>query len=133
MLGSADFADTVVIADLEAGIGTLTRMRDQHVDVVVVVVEPTPKSIEVGRRAAALVREQMVGRTVVLANRVRGDDDLATVRAAFPDDEVFPVPDDPMIVEADRKGVAPLDTAPAAPAVAALLQFAERLGRDGLT
>lgn len=127
MLGSADFRDSVVIADLEAGLGTLTRMGGTGVDAVVIVVEPTPKSIEVGVRAAGLVREKRLGRVIVLANRLRGDEDLARLRAAFPGEELVAVPDDPAIVQADRTGMAPLDSAPDAPAVRALVQLAERL------
>ncbi len=116
-----------VIADLEAGIGTLTRLGDQRVDAVLVVVEPTPKSLEVGSRAAQLARERSIGRVIVVASRVRDDVDLATVQAAFPGYEVVPVPDDPAIVRAERQGVAPLDVAPEAPAVRALVDLAESL------
>ncbi len=127
MLGSVTFEDQAVIADLEAGIGTLTRMEDKGVDTVLVVVEPTMKSVEVGARAAALVREKMLGRMLIVANRVRGEDDLATVRAKFPGEDIVAIPDDAAIVEAERRGVAPLDSAPNAPAVQALVALAERL------
>ncbi len=122
-----EFTDDVVVADFEAGVGTLTRLSDQRVDTVLVVAEPTPKSLEVGARAVALARERDVGRVIVVANRLRDADDLATVVAAFPDCEVVAVPDDPKIVEADRKGVAPIDLAPDAPAVRALVSLAESL------
>lgn len=127
MLGSANFGQATVIADLEAGIGTLTRLADQRVDAVLVVVEPTAKSIEVGTRAAALAREKSLGRVIVVASRVRGDDDLAAIEAAFPGYEVVPIPEDPAIVEADRRGVAPLDVAPDSPAVRALCELARKL------
>ncbi len=127
MLGSVDFGDVTVIADLEAGIGTLTRLSEQRVDAVLVVVEPTPKSIEVGIRAADLAREKALGRVIVVASRIRNEGDLAVVAKAFPDHEVVPIPDDPAIVKADRDGVAPLDTAPEAPAVRALVELAEDL------
>lgn len=127
MLGNVDFRETVVIADLEAGIGTLTRLDNKGVDLVLVVVERSAKSLEVGMRAAELAKEKATGRVVVVANRIRDDDDLTAVRATFPDHEVVPVPDDPAIVEADRKGVAPLDLAPDAPAVRALVDLASSL------
>lgn len=130
MLGTVDFTGTAAIADLEAGIGTLTRLGDDGVDAVLVVVEPTPKSIEVGTRAAALVREKSLGRVIVVANRIRSASDGATVRAAFPTDELVTIPEDPAITEADRHGHAPLDVAPDAPAVRALVQLAERLVDD---
>ncbi len=127
MLGSADFKEAAVVADLEAGIGTLTRLGNERVDAVLVVVEPTPKSVEVGTRAAALAQEKSLGRVVVVASRVRNDADLAAIRSAFPNHEVVAVPDDPAIVAADRDGAAPLDAAPDAPAVKALVSLAESL------
>ena len=116
-----------MIADLEAGIGTLTRLGEQRVDAVLVVVEPTPKSIEVGQRAAALAQEKQLGRVVVVASRVRTDADLATLAEKFPGQELVAIPDDPAIVEADRRGVAPLDLAPDSPAVQALCRLARSL------
>lgn len=116
-----------MVADFEAGIGTLTRLGPGAVDAVLVVVEPTPKSLEVGSRAADLAREKSLGRVVVVANRVRSEDDLATVRAALPGHELVLVPDDPAIVDADRAGLAPIDLTPGAPAVAALAGLAENL------
>jgi CO dehydrogenase maturation factor len=128
LLGSADFDEQdVVVADFEAGVGTLTRLGEEHVDTVVIVVEATPKSLEVGARAAALAQEKTVGRIVVVANRIRGEEDLETVRASFPGLEVVGVPHDPKIVEADRKGIAPIDLAPDAPAVKALVGLASTL------
>jgi CO dehydrogenase nickel-insertion accessory protein CooC1 len=115
----------VVIADFEAGLGTVLRM-DAAVDVVMVVAQPTVKSIEVGVRAAEAVRERQLGRVMVVANRVAHDDDLTRVRAAFDGVEPVLVPDDPAIGEAERRGLAPLDAAPSSPAVTALV----RLGRD---
>ena len=127
MLGSVEFGEAAVVADLEAGIGTLTRLDEERVDAVLIVVEPTPKSIEVGTRAAQVAREKSLSRVVVVASRVRDEDDLAAIRSAFPDLEVVAVPDDPAIVEADRNGVAPLDSAPEAPAVRALVELAQSL------
>jgi CO dehydrogenase maturation factor len=127
LLGSGEFGDAVVVADFEAGIGTITRLANEKVDVVLVVVEPTPKSLEVGVRAADLAREKMLGRIIIVASRVRGDDDLAVVQKTFPDYEVVAIPDDPSIVAADRQGISPLDLAEPGPAVKALSELAQRL------
>jgi CO dehydrogenase nickel-insertion accessory protein CooC1 len=69
---------------MEAGLGTLSRMAAGHVDYLLVMAEPTPKAIEVARRAVALARERGVGQVVVLTNRVRGAEDLDMVRQALP-------------------------------------------------
>jgi CO dehydrogenase maturation factor len=132
LLGSVEFtADETVIADFEAGVGTLTRLGEQRVDTVLVVVEATPKSIEVGLRAIELARERKLNEVVIIANRVRGEEDIEKIRAAFPGVEVVPVPEDPAIREADRRGVAPVDHAPDAPAVRALVSLAEKLAPNG--
>ena len=123
--------DEAVIADFEAGVGTLTRLGEQRVDTVLVVVEATPKSIEVGLRAVELARERLLKHVVIIANRVRGEEDIDKIRAAFPGVEVVPVPDDPAIREADRRGIAPIDYAPDAPAVRALVGLAEQLTPNG--
>lgn len=127
MLGSGEFGDAVVIADFEAGIGTITRLGNEKVDVVLVVVEPTPKSLEVGTRAADLAREKMLGRVIIIASRIRGEADMDIVRQTFPGYEVVAIPDDPSIVLADRRGVSPLDLPEPGPAVRALAELAERL------
>ncbi|WP_100498137.1 ATP-binding protein [Geodermatophilus chilensis] len=127
MLGQLERPGRAVIADFEAGLGTVLRMDGRPVDVVVVVVEPTAKSLEVGRRAADAVREGGLGRVVVTANRVRDDDDVARVRAAFPGLDPVLVPDEPAIVAAERRGEAPLDAAADSPGVRALVQLAESL------
>ena len=127
MLGSAQLPDQTVIADLEAGMGTMTRMEAKSVDAVLVVVEPTPRAIQVGRRVAELAREKALGTLLVVANRIRTREDVALVRHAFPDVEVLTVPDDEAITRAERHGVAPLDTEPGSPAVRALVTIAERV------
>ena len=127
MLGSVDFGDAVVVADLEAGIGTLTRLDEQTLDVLLVVVEPTAKSIEVGRRASAVAAEGPVGRVVLVANRIGDSDDLERVTGALTGPPVISVPDDPAICAAEREGLAPLDSAPDAPAVQALVGMATEL------
>lgn len=116
-----------MVADFEAGLGTVLRLGGSPVDIVVVVVEPTAKSLDVGVRAAQAVREGGLGRVVVTANRVRDAEDEARVRSAFPGDEVALVPDDPEVVDAERRGQAPLDAAPGAPAMRALVGLARSL------
>ncbi len=119
---------TTVVADLEAGIGTLTRLASASVDATVVVVEPTLRSIDVARRAVAVADEQRQGRVVVVANKVSDDDDRARIREAFGDRALVVVPDDPAVDAADRLGVSPVDHEPGAPAVAALESLVEALG-----
>ncbi len=128
LLSQLGDAYEAVVADFEAGLHTVLRM-DHPVDVVVVVVEPTAKSLEVGARAVETVRERGLGRVVLMANKVRDDADLDLVRAAFPGLEPVRVPEDAAIIAAERLGYAPVDASPDAPAVLALVGLAESLQR----
>jgi CO dehydrogenase maturation factor len=127
LLGTVETNGRVVVADFEAGIGTLTRLGEGDVDVVLVVVEPTPKSIEVGVRCADLAREKSLGRVVVLASRTRDAADLEMIASAFPGCEIVAIPYDEGIRAADRDGIAPIDLAPDGAAVNALVDLAARL------
>jgi CO dehydrogenase maturation factor len=129
LLGQLESDDRIVIADMEAGAGTLTRMQAGSLDVAVLVVEPSTKSIDVARRASEIIRERHIGVLVAAANRVRDDADLELVRQSLSGLEVTSVPDDPRITQADREGRSPVDTAPDAPAVRAVAELATRLER----
>jgi CO dehydrogenase maturation factor len=130
LLGQLESDDRLVIADMEAGAGTLTRMPAGSLDLALLVAEPSAKSIDVARRAAQIIRERQIGLLLVAANRVRGDQDVAMVREHLTDLDVLPVPDDPMITQADREGRSPIDLAPDAPAVRAVAELARRLERQ---
>ena len=126
LLSSGEFGTSIVVADLEAGIGTLSRLGDSQVDLTLVVVEPTPRSLDVGRRAIDLARENQQGRVVVVVNKVVDvDTDLALVREKLGDAELVVVPDDDAVLDADRAGTALLDHAPDCPAARALVELVD--------
>ncbi len=114
-----------VVCDLEAGLGTLERLEPGQVDVVLVVANPTAKALDVARRAIELASG--LAEIIVLANRVRDDSDVDLVREALGDRELIVIPEDPVIVAADREGTAPIDLDADSPGVAALVALADRL------
>ena len=127
LLNELDGADRTVVCDLEAGVGTLTKMNEGAVDVALVVANPTAKSIEIARRAAdAAVAKK--ARVIVLANRVRDEQDRTAIRSAFEGHEVVEVPEDPAVMRADREGRAPIDVGAQEPGVSAIRSLGERLG-----
>jgi CO dehydrogenase maturation factor len=127
LLGQIEDDGTVVLADFEAGLGTLSRMRPGQLDLALVVAEPSAKAIEVARRAVDLLREREVSRTVIIGNRVGGPPDQFLISSAFADAGVTLVPDDPAIRTADAQGLAAFDSAPTSPAVRALRALAASL------
>ena len=115
----------VVVCDLEAGVGTLMRLQEGQADLVVVVANPSAKSIDVARRALEIAESKA---TVLLAaNRVSGPEDVEAIRAALGRDPDIIVPEDPVIAGADRDGEAPIDAGADAPGVLAIRELAERL------
>lgn len=112
---------------MEAGAGTLTRMAEGSLDLAILVVESSAKSIEVARRAAEIVRERKIGPLLVVANKVRDADDVRLVAEALGAVEVLEVPEDEAVISADRDGVSPIDASPDSPAVRAIGALASRV------
>ncbi len=125
MLGELEANGTTVLCDLEAGIGTVLRLLPGQVDLILVVADPSAKAIEVAARSVRIAASR--ADVLVIANKVRDETDVETIRAAVGNDDVFAVPEDPAIEQADREGVAPIDLDASAPAVRALVSLAERL------
>lgn len=116
----------IIIGDLEAGIGTVMRLQEGHADIVLVVAQPTAKSLFIAKRAVELTDDRG-GRVIVVANRVRDDEDLAVIREAVGECEMVIVPDDAAIALADREGRAAIDVDPDSPGVRVLIELANRL------
>lgn len=120
-----EHGERTVVCDLEAGIGTIERIEEGVVDVLLVVANPTGKSLEVARRAIEIA--DGVTEIVVVANRVASDSDIELIREVLGDRELFVIPEDAVIAAADRDGLAPIDLDPDSPGVAALVRLAERV------
>jgi CO dehydrogenase nickel-insertion accessory protein CooC1 len=114
-----------VVADMEAGLGTLTRMAEGSLDRVLLVVNPSVKSIEVAQRARQIIAERNIGAPiVVVANRLRDDADLARITEALDGLDSIAIPEDPAITTADIQARSPVDEAPDSPAVATIDELA---------
>jgi CO dehydrogenase maturation factor len=125
-------ADTTII-DMEAGLEHLSRSGGTlaYADALVVVVEPTRKSVLTAARTKALAEELGIPRTVALGNKIRGQDD-ADFLASATDEASMPLlgtlPFEPAVGEADRSGSPLLDLADEF--AASLDEFVTRLGGD---
>lgn len=120
-----EHGERTVVCDLEAGLSTLERLDPGQVDVVLVVTNPTAKSLDVARRAIELAGDR--AEIIVIANRVRDDSDIELMREVLGDRELVVIPEDPVVVAADRDGGAPIDLDPGCPAVVAVRALAVRL------
>ena len=126
--------EEVCILDTEASPEHLSRGTARYADVMLTVVEPYFKSLETGRRMAALGKDLGLERVALVANKIRDEAELQAVRefAASHGLEVAGViPYDERMPEAERAESAPLDYAPDAAAVAAIADLARRSVQNG--
>jgi CO dehydrogenase maturation factor len=124
----------VTILDTEASPEHLSRGTAQYADALLAVVEPYFKSLETGRRMAALALDLGIEDVKLVANKVRDERELEAVRefADSNDIEVAGVvPFDEHMQQAERAKSSPLDFNPEAPAVLAIGELAEQVMSNG--
>jgi len=129
LLGAAieEEAD-VTLVDMEAGLEHLSRSGGTlaYADVLLVIMEPSRKSILTGARTVALAEELGIPRTFGVGNKARLPEDaefFATVAAEYGVPLAGIVPQDPDVIEADRLGT-PLPPGKGAPVRAAVAEIA---------
>ena len=109
-----------LVADLAAGTRQPMFRWARFAQVVIVVAEPTIKSTLTARRLLPVA-------THLVASKVRSKSDIEMIRAAVPLPLLEAIPYDAAVAEAERNGLAPIDFAPASPAVKAAGRLAQRL------
>ena len=119
-MGAAD--GWLVVSDMEAGLGTVSRIRPGQLDLVIVIAEPSAKGVDVARRAAQIAVAR--ARVLVIANRIREQSDLDAISAELGEHQLLAIPEEPVIARADRDGLAPIDVDPDAPGVRAVIELA---------
>jgi CO dehydrogenase maturation factor len=130
----SDDARDVCILDTEASPEHLSRGTAMYADAMLAVVEPYFKSLETGRRMAALAQDLGLERVALVANKIRDERELDAVRTFASNHNLElggTVPFDDAFIGAERKGIAPLDFAPDAPAIGAIDEIAHRWAGNG--
>lgn len=123
-----EFRDWTLIGDLPAGPHQISRDWAPYAQTYVVVVQPAVQSALTALRVARLARLQTPGAAVVfVANRVRGEGDVQHVERLVGEPVFAAIPVDEDVAAAERIGVAPIDHAPDAPAIAAVQELVARL------
>ena len=109
-----------LILDMEAGIEHLSRGTVEDVDCLLIVVEPSRRSIETAVRIHALARDLGLQHIGVIGNKVRSDEDRSSLREALPDLEFIGfMPFDEQLRQAERDGRPAPGASPQADALAA--------------
>ncbi len=120
--------DEAVIVDMEAGVEHLGRATVQAVDLLLVIVEPSLKSVQTAINVSKLAREIGIKNVCAVANKIRRDAQREFVRTALGEIPLLGVlPYDESLVAADMEGGSVADHAPGLRAeVARILQEIEQ-------
>ena len=122
---------TYTIIDCEAGLEHLSRRTTRDVDIMIVVLDTTRKSIKTALRLQEIAREIDVDvkKLLIVANKISegaADEFQASASSyGIEIDEVIPF--DPMITEYDMKGRPVVDLPDDTPAVIAVRRIAEKI------
>jgi CO dehydrogenase maturation factor len=103
----------VVIVDMEAGIEHLTRGTADSVDAFIVVVEPGQRSMQTAKTVRDMAKGLGVRKVFVVANKVRGTEDLNFIKDNIGDMELLgSINFNHSVMEADIKGASPYNYSP---------------------
>ncbi|MEW6567850.1 MAG: carbon monoxide dehydrogenase accessory protein CooC [Chloroflexota bacterium] len=105
--------DELVLLDMYAGVEHLGRATADAVDAMLIVVEPTARSLATAAQIKALAEDLKLTRLHLVGSKVSGEADRAFILEHAPDLPVLGfLPADPRVQQADRKGTALFDMAP---------------------
>lgn len=105
--------DEVVVLDMYAGVEHLGRATADAVDAMLIVVEPTQRSLATAAQIKSLAEDVKLAHLYLIGNKVQDDKDRAFIESGSPGLPLIGyIPDDPRVRQADRDGVAVYHLAP---------------------
>lgn len=105
--------DEVVIMDMYAGVEHLGRATADAVDAMLIVVEPTARSLAAAGQIKSLAEDLNLSHLYLVGSRIRDDDDKLFIENGSPGLHVINhLAEDPCVRQADRQGVAVYDLSP---------------------
>jgi CO dehydrogenase maturation factor len=105
--------DEVVLLDMYAGVEHLGRATADAVDAMLVVVEPTVRSLGTAEQIKRLAEDLNLKNVLLVGCKVQGEDDLRFIQENSPGLEILgTISDDPNVRLADREGVAAYHLSP---------------------
>jgi CO dehydrogenase maturation factor len=105
--------DDILLLDMYAGVEHLGRATVDFVDAMIVVVEPTRRSLGTAAQIKKLANDIKLDRLYLVGNKVRNEDEAKFLEAETPGMPVLGfLPADMKVQEADRLGIPVYDHAP---------------------
>lgn len=111
--------DEIVLLDMYAGVEHLGRATADAVDAMLIVVEPTARSVATARQIQALAGDIGIERLALVGNKVRSEADVEYIAETAPEFRLLgSLPYEADVVAAERHGVSAYAAAPALAAAA---------------
>ncbi len=117
----------MLILDTEAGVEHLGRKVAENFDLMLVVVEPGGKAIEMANRLVKLSGKMGIKQIYGVANKVANDEQVKFVEEHLAAELLGKVPYDSAVVESDLKGVPLLDMGKKSPALRSIVRLSEKI------
>lgn len=117
----------VVILDMVAGLEPMSRGAARGVNMILCVVEPSVKSVDIAIQIKKFAEDIGVRRVEFVANKIRDPKDVEFIEQMLPQKPFHYIPYDETVVRADAHGVSLIDYDANCAAVKALEQLKEKI------
>ena len=124
--------DEVVVMDMEAGIEHMGRGTGKHVDTMLIVTDPSFKSIETSRKIRSLATETGIKRIFIIGNKVANREEGEFIEKFAADSKISLldlIPYDEQILKADMLGKTPLKYTENSKGIMTIQKIGEKLLR----
>ena len=122
--------DEIVVVDMEAGVEHMGRGTASQVDIMLIVVDSSRKSLEIAKKLSGFAHEAGINNVLIVGNRVRDPEEKELIIDFTTKNGLqllALIPYDDTVVKADRVGEAPLKYAETSEGVKAIQSIGEQL------
>ncbi|MCJ7722114.1 cobyrinic acid a,c-diamide synthase, partial [Candidatus Bathyarchaeota archaeon] len=122
--------DEIVVVDMEAGVEHMGRGTASQVDIMLIVVDSSRKSLEIAKKLSGFAHEAGIKNVLIVGNRVRDPEEKELIIDFTTKNGLqllALIPYDDTVVKADRVGEAPLKYGETSEGVKAIQSIGEQL------
>lgn len=97
--------EEIVIIDMPAGIEHFGRGTSESVDALIIVVEPTLKSIQTAQRIVSLASDLKINKILFVGNKIINDSDLQFIKDNLSKEPIGHLSYSPQVLESEKSGI----------------------------
>jgi len=127
--------DEVVVMDMEAGVEHLGRGTAKHMDAMLIVTDPSFKSIKVSKKIHGLAVEMGIEKTFIIGNKIKNEEEAELIKQFVAHHEIpllGLIPYDEQVLKTDERGETPLKYVDSLHSVGTIRKMGEELLKWGL-